>query len=140
MLDRVGLPLPLFLRGDDLEFGCRLMRNGVPTVSLPGVAVWHEPFERKGRGWHAFYELRNQLIVGALHFPTRAARPPWPAGFFSRLLDELLAYDYYESWLLCEAAAAYLRGPMALRNPPLSVHQLSSGDAGETRAADAASR
>ena len=25
VLDRVGLPLPLFLRGDDLEFGCRLM-------------------------------------------------------------------------------------------------------------------
>jgi galactofuranosylgalactofuranosylrhamnosyl-N-acetylglucosaminyl-diphospho-decaprenol beta-1,5/1,6-galactofuranosyltransferase len=121
VLDRAGLPMPLFLRGDDLEFGCRLLRSGVPTVSLPGVAVWHEPFERKGRGWHAFYELRNQLIVGALHFPTvRAATVA--RRFFSRLLDELLAYDYYESWLLCEAATVYLRGPESLRHPPRYVH------------------
>ena len=122
LLDRAGLPLPLFLRGDDLEFGCRLMRQGVPTVALPGVAVWHEPFERKGRGWHAYYELRNLLIVGALHFPiVRAATVA--RQFLSRLLDELLAYDYYESWLLCEAAAAYLRGPKELLRPPHAVQQ-----------------
>ncbi len=122
VLDRAGLPLPLFLRGDDVEFGCRLLRQGVPTVSLPGVAVWHEPFERKGRGWHAFYELRNLLIVGALHFPAVRARTV-ARQFLSRLLDELLAYDYYESWLLCEAVAAYLHGPAALRQPPHAVQQ-----------------
>jgi galactofuranosylgalactofuranosylrhamnosyl-N-acetylglucosaminyl-diphospho-decaprenol beta-1,5/1,6-galactofuranosyltransferase len=122
VLDRVGLPLPLFLRGDDLEFGCRLLRNAVTTVALPGVGVWHESFERKGRGWHAFYELRNLMIVGALHFPlVRAATVA--RRFFSRLLDELLAYDYYESWLQCEAAAAYLRGPQALRDPPGTLHR-----------------
>jgi galactofuranosylgalactofuranosylrhamnosyl-N-acetylglucosaminyl-diphospho-decaprenol beta-1,5/1,6-galactofuranosyltransferase len=121
LLGRVGLPLPLFLRGDDVEFGCRLLRAGVPTVSLPGVAVWHEPFESKGHGWQPYYELRNLLIVGALHFPgrggSRVARR-----FFSRLLDELLAYDYHGAWLLCEAVAAYLRGPGELRRPPLPAH------------------
>jgi galactofuranosylgalactofuranosylrhamnosyl-N-acetylglucosaminyl-diphospho-decaprenol beta-1,5/1,6-galactofuranosyltransferase len=122
VLDRVGLPLPLFLRGDDVEFGCRLMRQAVPTVALPGIAVWHEPFERKGRGWHAFYELRNLLIVGALHFPIVSAATV-ARRFLSRLLDELLAYDYYESWLLCEAVAAYLRGPKALRQPPQTIQQ-----------------
>jgi galactofuranosylgalactofuranosylrhamnosyl-N-acetylglucosaminyl-diphospho-decaprenol beta-1,5/1,6-galactofuranosyltransferase len=122
VLDRAGLPLPLFLRGDDVEFGCRLLRQGVPTVSPPGIAVWHEPCERKGRGWHAFYELRNLLIVGALHFPlVRAATVA--RQFLSRLLDELLTYDYYESWLLCEAVAAYLCGPVALRHPPHAVQQ-----------------
>jgi galactofuranosylgalactofuranosylrhamnosyl-N-acetylglucosaminyl-diphospho-decaprenol beta-1,5/1,6-galactofuranosyltransferase len=121
-LERSGLPLPLFLRGDDVEFGCRLLHRGVPTVALPGVAVWHEPFESKGRSWQPFYELRNLLIVGALHFPHIGARTA-ARQFFSRLLDELLAYDYYESWLLCEAAAAYLRGPMALGKPDLLGHQ-----------------
>src|SRR5579883_955664 len=121
VLDRAGFPLPLFLRGDDVEFGCRLMRQGVPTVALPGVGVWHEPFERKGHSWHAFYELRNYLIVGALHFPIiRAATVA--RRFLSRVLDELLAYDYYEAWLLCEAAGAYLLGSEALRRPPLAVH------------------
>ena len=122
VLERTGLPLPLFLRGDDLEFGCRLMRQGVQTVSPPGIAVWHEPFERKGRGWHVFYELRNYLIVGALHFPTIGAATVARC-FFSRVLDELLTYDYYESWLLCEAAAAYLHGPETLRQPPAALQQ-----------------
>jgi galactofuranosylgalactofuranosylrhamnosyl-N-acetylglucosaminyl-diphospho-decaprenol beta-1,5/1,6-galactofuranosyltransferase len=122
VLDRVGLPLPLFLRGDDVEFGCRLLRHGVSTVALPGVAVWHEPFEAKGRGWHPFYELRNLLVVGALHFPATGSATV-ARRFFSRLLDELLAYDYGESWLLCEAAAAYLRGPAALRAAPHATHQ-----------------
>lgn len=121
VLERAGLPLPLFLRGDDVEFGCRLMRRGVPTLALPGVAVWHEPFERKGRGWHAFYELRNLLIVGALHFPLVRASTV-ARRFLSRLLDELLAYDYYDAWLMCEAAAAYLRGPEELRRPPQALH------------------
>ncbi|MHB1424480.1 MAG: glycosyltransferase, partial [Gemmataceae bacterium] len=122
VLERTGLPLPLFLRGDDLEFGCRLLRHGVPTVALPGVAVWHEPFERKGRGCHSFLELRNYLIVGALHFPTVGAATV-ARRFFSRVLDELLAYDYYEAWLLCEAAAAYLHGPESLRQPPQALQR-----------------
>jgi len=129
LLDHVGLPLPLFLRGDDVEFGYRLLRAGVPTAFLPGVAVWHESFELKGRGWQPFYELRNLLIIGALHFPpmsgaNRARR------FFSRLLDELLIYDYYESWLLCEAVAAYLHGPKGLRIAPRLVHDrlLAAGE------------
>jgi galactofuranosylgalactofuranosylrhamnosyl-N-acetylglucosaminyl-diphospho-decaprenol beta-1,5/1,6-galactofuranosyltransferase len=120
LLRRVGLPLPLFLRGDDVEFGCRLFRAGVPTVSLPGVAVWHEPFEGKGHGWQPYYELRNLLAVGALHFPRGGALVA--RRFLSRLLDELLAYDYAEAWLLCEAVAAYLRGPGELRRPPLPAH------------------
>jgi galactofuranosylgalactofuranosylrhamnosyl-N-acetylglucosaminyl-diphospho-decaprenol beta-1,5/1,6-galactofuranosyltransferase len=98
-----------------------MLRQGVPTVTLPGMAVWHEPCERKGRGWHAYYELRNYLIVGALHFENvRAATVS--RRFLSRLLDELLAYDYYESWLMCEAVAAYLDGPEILRLPPLTIH------------------
>jgi galactofuranosylgalactofuranosylrhamnosyl-N-acetylglucosaminyl-diphospho-decaprenol beta-1,5/1,6-galactofuranosyltransferase len=121
-LERAGLPLPLFLRGDDVEFGCRLFHGGVPTLALPGVAVWHESFEAKARSWHPFYELRNLLIAGALHFPHTPARAV-ARPFFSRLLDELLTFDYYEAWLMCEAAAAYLRGPLALHKPDSRLHQ-----------------
>jgi galactofuranosylgalactofuranosylrhamnosyl-N-acetylglucosaminyl-diphospho-decaprenol beta-1,5/1,6-galactofuranosyltransferase len=112
-----------------VEFGYRLLRAGVPTVFLPGVAVWHESFELKGRGWQPFYELRNLLILGALHFPMTSAAP-LARQLLSRLLDELLIYDYYEAWLLCEAVAAYLRGPTGLRTAPQLVHRrlLAAGE------------
>ncbi len=121
-LERAGLPLPLFLRGDDVEYGCRLLRNGIATVALPGIAVWHESFDGKGRSWHPFYELRNLLIVGVLHFPDTAARTV-SRHFFSRLLDELLTFDYGEATLMCEAAAAYLRGPTALVEEGTALHR-----------------
>lgn len=122
LVRRVGLPLPLFLRGDDAEFGCRLLRAGVPTVPLPGVAVWHEPFETKGRSWHPYYETRNLLAVGALHYAAPGAGV-LARRFLARLLEELLAYDYYEAWLLCEAMAAYLHGPEVLREDPQVLHR-----------------
>ena len=35
-----GLPAPIFIRGDDVEFGVRLHRAGIDTVALaPGVGV-----------------------------------------------------------------------------------------------------
>ena len=36
-----GLPLPIFVRGDDIEFS---MRNNKEIVSLNGINVWHDPF------------------------------------------------------------------------------------------------
>ena len=38
---QAGLPLPCFIRGDDVEYGRRLHELGIYTVSMPGVAIWH---------------------------------------------------------------------------------------------------
>lgn len=42
-LRRVGLPAAFFLRGDDIEFSLRAQALGVPVVSNPNLAAWHEP-------------------------------------------------------------------------------------------------
>ena len=60
----------MFIRGDDMEYGARLASRGVPTVSLPPVAVWHEPFYAKPPGWQLHYDLRNRLTFAA-------ATPRW---------------------------------------------------------------
>ena len=63
---QVGLPLPSFIRGDDIEFGLRLKQGGVRTVTMQGVGVWHEPFYAKLGGWHQFFENRNLLAMASL--------------------------------------------------------------------------
>lgn len=68
----VGLPLNIFIRGDDFEYGLRLKQAGVPTVSLPGLFLWHEPFEAKMSDWLEYYNVRNRLIVTALYSDTEA--------------------------------------------------------------------
>ena len=47
LVEKVGLPLPVFIRGDDVEYGLRLYMRGVDTIVMPGIAVWHEPFYLK---------------------------------------------------------------------------------------------
>lgn len=63
----VGLPMPSFIRGDDIEFGVRLKRHGYRTVAMPGIAVWHEPFYLKLGNWQFYFEVRNRLAMLSLH-------------------------------------------------------------------------
>jgi GT2 family glycosyltransferase len=65
--EELGLPVPCFIRGDDMEYGARLARNGVRTIPMPGVAVWHEPFYLKLGNWHYYFEVRNRLMMLSLH-------------------------------------------------------------------------
>lgn len=61
-----NLPLPIFIRGDDLEYGLRNMKT---LILMNGICVWHEPFENKYSSFLEYYIIRNRMIDNALHFP-----------------------------------------------------------------------
>ncbi|MCL2069148.1 MAG: glycosyltransferase [Oscillospiraceae bacterium] len=61
-----GLPLPLFIKGDDMDYG---MRTAEGIVLMNGIAVWHEGFDRKHNSAMEYYIKRNELILNALHKP-----------------------------------------------------------------------
>jgi galactofuranosylgalactofuranosylrhamnosyl-N-acetylglucosaminyl-diphospho-decaprenol beta-1,5/1,6-galactofuranosyltransferase len=67
----LGLALPVFIKWDDAEYGLRAREAGYPTVSLPGMAVWHVPWQDKNDAldWQAYYHLRNRLVAALLHSP-----------------------------------------------------------------------
>ena len=67
----LGLALPVFIKWDDAEYGLRAREAGYPVVSLPGVAVWHVPWQDKNDAldWQAYYHLRNRLVAALLHSP-----------------------------------------------------------------------
>ncbi|MBP0495308.1 glycosyltransferase [Pararoseomonas indoligenes] len=120
MLRQAGLPLPCFIRGDDVEYGRRLHDAGLHTVSLPGVAVWHEPFYARIGGWQLYYETRNMLVTAALHFPRGRHALTWL--MFKRLATYLLTYRYYGAALVLQAVRDYLRGPALLEDSPAALH------------------
>jgi len=66
---RIGLSLPFFIKWDDSEYGLRAKRAGVPTVSLPGAAVWHVPWTDKDDSldWQAYFHERNRLVAALIH-------------------------------------------------------------------------
>ncbi len=68
-VEKHGLPLPCFIRGDDKEFGYRMLKQGIPTLAVPGIAVWHLPFYTKISAWLYYYNMYNDLMIRALRFP-----------------------------------------------------------------------
>jgi galactofuranosylgalactofuranosylrhamnosyl-N-acetylglucosaminyl-diphospho-decaprenol beta-1,5/1,6-galactofuranosyltransferase len=86
LVRELGLSLPVFIKWDDAEYGLRAKAGGYPTVSLPGVAVWHVPWQDKNDAldWQAYYHLRNRLVAALLH-------SPYPRG--GSLVSENLEYQ-----------------------------------------------
>ncbi len=70
-IKQVGLSLPVFIKWDDAEYALRAKEVGVPTVTLPGAAVWHVSWVDKddSQDWQAFFHARNRLIAALLHSP-----------------------------------------------------------------------
>ncbi|RBY77807.1 glycosyltransferase family 2 protein [Geodermatophilus sp. TF02-6] len=71
VFERIGMPLPVFIKWDDAEYGLRAFAAGFPTVSLPGTAIWHLSWGDKddASDWQAYFHIRNRLIAAALHSP-----------------------------------------------------------------------
>ncbi len=120
LLQEHGLPLPCFIRGDDLEWGLRLHNRGVPTVSMPGIAVWHEPFYLKIGSWQLYYETRNMLVAAALHLP--ASRAATVRRIARQMVRHLLTFRYYSTALILDGVRDFLAGPAIMRAEPLAVH------------------
>jgi galactofuranosylgalactofuranosylrhamnosyl-N-acetylglucosaminyl-diphospho-decaprenol beta-1,5/1,6-galactofuranosyltransferase len=108
----LGLPAPVFIRGDDFEYGQRLARAGVPTVTLPALGVWHEPFYAKPTGWQNYYDLRNRLIFAATYRErVRQLSLTHVLGLITRAI---LSHNYMAAELRLRAVQDFLRGPDAL--------------------------
>ncbi len=108
----LGLALPVFIKWDDAEYGLRAKAAGVPVVSMPGVAVWHVPWQDKNDAldWQAYFHLRNRLVTALLH-------SPYPRGgsVISENMEyqirHLLSMQYSTAHLRLLAISDVLAGP-----------------------------
>lgn len=102
-------PAPIFIRGDDMEYGLRLQERGVKTIAMPGIAVWHEPFYVKVGGWQTYYDLRNRLILAST-YPHRFKLES-SIDVLWWMLNAVASHDYLSATLLAKAVRDFLRGP-----------------------------
>lgn len=114
---RAGLPWPFFIVFDDVEYGLRLTRLGISSVTMPGIAVWHETGEDRDARWKTYYYQRNVLILYALY--RFSGRLSTSARFFRHWLRRLLKRDSAQPLLACAAVQDYLRGPPVMDANPM---------------------
>ena len=107
-----NLPLPIFIRGDDVEYGLRNMKH---LVLMNGICVWHEPFENKYSSFLQYYILRNQLIDNSFHFPGYKKKTFYRA-LVGSCLREMMYYRYKNVDLILRGVNDFYKGPEWLMN------------------------
>ena len=112
VVEKVGLPLPLFIKCDDAEYSLRALAQDVATVTLPGSAVWHEPWTDKNdtKDWTVYFHLRNRLIMAALHSPYDMRKTLLKQGARSAV-RRLLSMEYSTAALELKALEDFMAGP-----------------------------
>ena len=100
-----GLPLPLFFREDDVEYGLRLKAK---TIALPGVYVRHPAYTSTYRPVNYYYYARNHLIALC------SSGDP-DTSLLEKILDEAAAeaaaYRYLSCEQMIQGLEDFLKGP-----------------------------
>ena len=122
-VEKVGLPLPLFIHRDDSEYGLRLKKAGIPTIPLPGLRIWHPESGNALKQWYAFFSRRNTLIEKALHIDVSTPRIAFE--LVVKFFYYLLGFQYDNADFLAEGTLAYLKGPDSLQKNPAADFEKS---------------
>ncbi len=105
-----SMSLPIFYRGDDIEFS---IRNKAKLITLNGLAVWHLPFyTKKSKALENYLVARNtfidQSINGAENFASGV-------NFLGKYLElykkEQRMFNYQAADQVLDALDDYLKGP-----------------------------
>lgn len=88
-IEEIGLPLPVFIKGDDIEYS---IRNNRPLISLNGIGVWHEVFIKKQAAWLNYFADRNMLMIN--NYIKNPNRFYFTLGLLLRVLRRIATTDY----------------------------------------------
>lgn len=106
-----NLPLPFFIRGDDVEYS---IRNHAHFITMNGICIWHEGFGAKFSGSMELYQVhRNDLILQTMNehisdikVIDRIKNLYW---------EEIFKFNYKGCGLLLDAVEDFLKGPDFIR-------------------------
>ncbi len=106
---KYGLSLPIFIRGDDTEYGIRTKAN---YITMNGICIWHMGFAQKTNIALKYFGIRNSLIMSA------ASEVISEESALQLVRDtyrtEILRFNYAMADLALTAFEDFLQGPQHL--------------------------
>lgn len=104
---RNGLPLPLFVRCDDIEYSLRCKAD---IITMNGICIWHMGFVNKfNAAFDRYQPYRNLFIGNAINrFQGIDMLAFWKKAFNV----ELMRFNYDAAELLLWALEDYMKGPI----------------------------
>ena len=106
VISDTNLPLPIFIRGDDVEYGLRNMKQ---LILMNGICVWHEPFENKYSSSMYYYIFRNRLIDNSIH-KMNYKRRAFIKDLKEQVYREIAYYRYKNADLLMDGVNDFFNG------------------------------
>lgn len=102
-----SMSLPIFYRGDDVEFS---IRNKAKIITLNGLAVWHLPFyTKKSKALENYLVVRNTIIDQAVNDFIKEV------DFFETSIElykkEIRMFNYGAADQVLDALDDFLKGP-----------------------------
>ncbi|MCQ2373171.1 MAG: glycosyltransferase [Phascolarctobacterium sp.] len=97
-VEKIGLPLPVFVKGDDIEYS---LRNERKLIHMNGIGVWHEAFEGKQALWVNYFSDRNMLIMN--HYAKGCNRWTFTVAILGRLFKRSVSLNLKEINVLAQA-------------------------------------
>lgn len=106
-VDRNGLPLPIFVRGDDVEYSRRCAPN---FITMNGICIWHLSFHMRYNAAQERYQMTRNCLIDqyASNFaPLSDFKKTIKKNFFM----ELSKFNYDDAELILDAVEDFLKGP-----------------------------
>lgn len=111
VIEKNGLPLPVFIRCDDSEYSLRCKAN---IITMNGICIWHMGFSTKYNAAFDLYQQHRNFLIG------RACSNAFSnANLFDSVCRsyriELLKFNYDAVELIIRAFEDFLKGPDFLK-------------------------
>lgn len=112
-IERNGMPLPIFVRGDDAEYSRRCKPN---FINMNGICIWHLSFHMRYSAAQERYQMvRNTLID---QFTTGFGSEADFIGSFEEMVTkELHKFNYTNAELAIKGLEDFLKGPEWIMQP-----------------------
>lgn len=112
-IERHGLPLPIFVRYDDVEYSRRCKPK---FMNMIGICVWHSPFFMRYSGASERYQTtRNALI--AQYASDFAPLSDFVGMLYHWFYMEIARFNYAHAALLIKGMEDFLKGPEWIMRP-----------------------
>lgn len=112
-IERNGLPLPVFVRYDDIEYGLRCKPK---FITLNGICLWHPSFPRRYSAAVERYQVMRNQFIG--HFTTdMAPMSDFVDKLYHTVQLELKKFNYTNAGLALDGFEDFLKGPAFIEQP-----------------------
>ena len=106
-IERNGLPLPIFVRGDDVEYSRRCKPR---FMTMNGICIWHLSFHLRYSAAQERYQMTRNCFID--QFTSEfASLSDFESALERHLRIELRKFNYDDAALILDAFEDFMKGP-----------------------------